>query len=405
MNYRPIHLFVAIIYMILAGSIHCHAQAITLFPTTAADCYRIPSILQLTDGTLVAFTDYRFGKGDTGSGRIDILYKTLGASGVWSESKMAMQGDGHKAETISYAYGDAATVTDRETGHVLLMAAAGSVSYHHSTTAQPLRIARTMGTPGCGDLIRWTAPTDETQPIYSLFPEAKRIFFGSGRICQSRQVKHGTHYRLYAALCTNLGSLVVYSDNFGICWHALGGSEARPAPDGDEPKCEELPDGSVLLSCRQSRGGQRYYNIFTYTDTHAATGSWATVATTDLPGITNGSATNGEVLIVPAVRTADGKPVHLLLQSVPTNKRNNVTIYYKQIASRDTYASPAILATGWEGSYQVSQTSSAYSTMIQTQKGDIAFLYEENEKHSGYDIQYQQLSLPTITGQAYRFRP
>ena len=100
-----------------------------------------------------------------------------------------------------------------------------------------------------------------------------RLFFASGRICQSSLVKHGSYYRIYSVLTTNRGSLVVYSDDFGGKWHPLGGSDACPAPQGDEAKIEELPDGSVLLSCRMYGG--RYFNIFRYSDAAGAQGGKA----------------------------------------------------------------------------------------------------------------------------------
>ena len=53
--------------------------------------------------------------------------------------------------------------------------------------------------------------------------------------------------------------------------------------------------------------------------------------------------------------------------------------------------------------YQISDTWSAYSTMIQLRNGDIAFYHEES--HNGmddtYDMIYQELSVDTITSGRY----
>ena len=43
--------------------------------------------------------------------------------------------------------------------------------------------------------------------------------------------ERGAYYRIYSAVVTNEGSLVVYSDDFGGTWKPLGGADARPAPD------------------------------------------------------------------------------------------------------------------------------------------------------------------------------
>ena len=84
------------------------------------------------------------------------------------------------------------------------------------------------------------------------------------------------YYRLYAALWTrDNGNRVLYSDDFGETWNSLG-YEEFPAPNGNEPKCEELPDGTVVLSSRT--GGGRFFNFFTFTDINKAEGKWGTVA-------------------------------------------------------------------------------------------------------------------------------
>lgn len=93
-----------------------------------------------------------------------------------------------------------------------------------------------------------------------------KLFFSSGRICQSSKIKAGSHYRIYSALCTNIGNVVLYSDNFGRTWLPLGGADARPTLDGDEAKVVELPNGSVLLSSRSQKGNGRIFNIYTYTN-------------------------------------------------------------------------------------------------------------------------------------------
>ena len=83
----------------------------------------------------------------------------------------------------------------------------------------------------------------------------------------------GHYYRLYAALCARPGgNRVVYSDDLGRTWQALGDIHTSPAPNGDEPKVEELPNGDVLLSSRVSGG--RLFNIFHYLSERNATGAW-----------------------------------------------------------------------------------------------------------------------------------
>ena len=177
----------------------------------------------------------------------------------------------------------------------------------------------------------------------------------------------------------------------------LGTPEVSCAPKGDEPKCEELPDGSVLLSSRKHGG--RFFNIYKYTDVRTAAGQWAeAVDSRQAPGgISNeGTPCNGEILIIPVRRTADGKKTILALQSIPAGpNRSNVSIYYKELTTPDTYQSPLAFASNWSEAYQVSDKGSAYSTMIQQADGRIAFFYEEEPQY--YQMVYRALNIQDIT--------
>ena len=117
---------------------------------------------------------------------------------------------------------------------------------------------------------------------------------------------------------------------------------------------------------------------------------------------------NGELLIVPVLRTSDGELMHLALQSVPRGKgRQRVTIYYKPLVDASDYDKPADFATGWKP-YQVTENYSAYSTMIALRNGNIAFFHEDcndNPGTSAYDLLFQQLSIETITDGEYASAP
>ena len=73
------------------------------------------------------------------------------------------------------------------------------------------------------------------ESIYSMFDKAsygpvKSMFMASGRIMQSKKVKVGDYYRIYAALLITIKSgvwinAVIYSDDFGHKWHLLGDLE------------------------------------------------------------------------------------------------------------------------------------------------------------------------------------
>ena len=383
----------------------------TVFDTnvTARHYYRIPAVVQLLDGSLLAIADDRHNTDtDIGSNRgIDIVGKVSQDNGkTWGEAFIIADGN-QRREGFDNSHGDAAAVADRETGKLLIMCASGKQGFLASTLANPLRVGRYTSEDG----VTWTGG-EVTDYIYGIFadcPEVNALFFSSGRICQSNRIKQGSHYRIYSAVDgpMGVGCMVLYSDDFGETWQALGGPAARPtiAPFGDEAKVEELPDGNVLLSCRskQTATSGRLFNIYDY-----ATGSWGEMAVSNDPEsgtFSEDCSCNGELLIVPVIRASDHRAMHLALQSVPRGPgRQRVSIYYKALLDAEDYDEPLDFSWGWQ-SYQVTENYSAYSTMIATTDGDIAFLLEDCNDNEGstsaYDIVYKRLTINTITGGRY----
>lgn len=421
--------------------------------------YRIPAILN-QNGTLWAFTDDRSNVsstvswGDIGCGEISIIAKKSTDNGAtWSSSTTVAEGKS-SASDFYKAHGDAAVVCDREDPtKMLVMCASGEKSYGSSTVGvtesgsgwnktyelnldNAIRVGKYTSTDGGAT---WSGD-DVTKKIYGIWDTkttgwlgqttgynttVQKLFFSSGRICQSARIKNGSNYRLYAALCTNEGSLVVYSDDFGETWSALGGTGDRPVSDGDEAKIEELPNGNILISSRPRNGSGRYFNIFKYTDQSSASGSWGSYSTSNSSSggtYAYNNWTNGEILLVPAMAKDSNVPVYIALQSVPagntsnsidqnTYKRSNVSIYWKVLSSTSDLDAPSDFTNGWTR-YEVSSTTSAYSSMVLDNNGNVAFIYEENAINttiggSGnmdyYDIQFKSLPLSTITGGAYTY--
>ncbi len=390
-----------------------------LFDTETAEIpYRIPAIAATAEtGRLIAVNGYLVCGTDIGYGQVDLHYRLSEDNGAtWSETKVMAEGNGIKGDP-KCGYGDPAIVADRESENdVLVISVTGNTVYSQATRQNPNRIARHYSHDGG---LTWDEPEEITEDIYQLFDEGHQVqsmFVGSGKICQSQTVKVGSHYRLYAALCAKPnGNRVIYSDDFGKTWKPLGGASALPVPSGDEPKCEELPDGRVLISSRC--GGGRYYNIYSFTNTATAEGEWGqqTYSSSSNKGIAiGGNSTNGEILIVPAVRNEDGAEVYVALQSVPmAASRSNVGIFYKELAEAADWTDEASFAGNWDGSYQVSTTTSAYSTMCLQKDDKIGFFFEENYRYigqkdghnnDGYDGIYTPISLEQITEKAYSIK-
>ena len=379
--------------------------------STSSIPYRIPALAQAKNGDLIALSDYRQGKSDIGFGAVDIHARISRDNGATWGKEFCIAGSNAISGSDSEYYGDASIVADSESDEVLVMLVSGTVGFTVSTREDPIRMKYARASyNAASDQWTWTAPVDITTTIYDKIPTAKALFFTSGKICQSKMIKVGSHYRIYSGLCvrtTSGGSTnynyVLYSDDFGETWNVLGNSNTPAVSSGDECKCEELPNGNVVLSTRVAKG--RIFNIFTYTNQEKATGSWGSQhnPSANDNGIYYSSdynPCNGEILLVDAIRNSDYTPVRLALQSIAFN-RSNQYIYYKGLETESDYNTPVSFSKNWEGSYQVSNMSSCYSTMVLQNCDRIGFYYEDTSYNSGYDMVYYRYPLETITNGAY----
>lgn len=384
--------------------------------------YRIPALAQTRKGTLLAACDYRYSKSDVGWNnrnglwQIDVVMKRSTDHGrTWSEQECVACGNENAIDTVRTAYGDPGIVADRTSDNVLLHCVAGKTSYQGATRHNPQHAIFFHSQDGG---LTWDNGTDLTEMIHGLYDgklpnggNADGLFLTSGRIMQSRYVRKGQFFRLYIAHpirqrgVNRCGTFVIYSDDFGHTWNVLGNPATAPSIAQDESKIEELPDGSVLLSCRDAAGGRRF-NVFTYTNALEGTGTWGREV---MPENMTGkyvNACNGEVLILPAKRNVDGRKLFVILQSVPLSaRRDSVGFFYKELATRDDYSSPERLGNNWMKGLCVTSESSCYSTMVDMDNGRIGFLYEVRGFDGGYDIEFKNLSLEIITKGAYRQLP
>ena len=376
--------------------------------------YRIPAIATTANGYVFAINDYRPCGNDIGYGEVDLVMRHSTAAGSdwdghsWTESVTIADGLGHINDGIwKMGFGDPAIVADRESNEILVMSVCGNRTCWDGTYGagteespeNPNRMARLYikYNDATGE---WVVgePEEVTYDIYPLFKDsegnvhAASMFIGAGRIAQSSKIKVGTHYRIYCAVWTvtmtqrQHHNYALYSDDFGKTWHVLGelGYDNCPSKWGNEPKCEELPDGSVLLSSRKGYG--RYFNVFRYTNVETGEGAWVGEVATDAMGDLKWGAnsTNGEPLRIGNV----------LFQSAPTGEgRSDVSVFYKVLSNDPADYTPTKLSKGWT-EIEISDEESAYSSMTILPDGNIGLFYEEAP--GGYSMVYVPLELKKI---------
>ena len=372
--------------------------------------YRIPAVGQAANGDLIFVSDYRYSHADIGSNtQLDLKYRKKYADGHWgTEQTLA-----HYIQSPFCAFGDPCIVCDRTSNRVMVTSCCGNIGFPTGTHENHQGWAQWYSTDN-GET--WSEHhVDISKQVMDQVDQRTgctlaSFFIGSGKISQSHIIKKGQYYRLYCSSNTRINNpsggiskmnFVWYSDDFGETWTMLGTPDETPIDGGDEPKADELPDGSVVVSSRDSG---RIFNIFHYTDYENAKGYWGTQMTSSSNNSgCYGTGCNGEILIVPVMKKSDSSKTYLALQSIPAaSDRRNVSIYWKELTDFTKYRNASELAPNWT-KFQVSGTTSAYSTMCQLKDGDIAFFYEENSHNDGYDMVYKKFTIEAITEDAYEF--
>ncbi len=370
------------------------------------DYYRIPALATLKDGTLLAVTDIRYtAPSDLGHGHaLNLLIKRSTDNGEnWSEEKLIT----NAPNSGSNGYGDAAIVADRESDKVLILCVYGDIKYQQGSSSHHQSVKQFVSDDGGQNFTE----KDITDTIYGFNNSWVSLFFGSGRIMQSRYIKVGSHYRIYSALLSkSYGNAVLYSDDFGDTWKVLGNADTSPVSDGDEAKVEELPDGNVVISSRRSGWDTdpgRLFNIFTYSGTEA--GAWASPA--KICELGKGRGTNGEIFVIKAQKKDTHEPAYLVLQSMPAGidtdkERTKVSIYWRELQNQNQIDLADFSDKNQWNQYLVEEGFSAYSTMTPLRDGGIGFLYEQKSgnktnRDDQYDIVFKNLPIHKITGGEY----
>lgn len=331
--------------------------------------WRIPALLQLSDGTLLATTDKRKYNETDLPEDIDIVsrYSTDGGL-TWSEPVTIAEGKGYKK-----GYGDA-VIVEAANGDVVCGFVGGNGLWASSASDPQwsyITISHDKGRT-------WEEPKNVTDLLWgSNCDNAERkafthSFFGSGNGLRLTRGEHAGRIMFVAAMGSGnqLHNYAVYSDDNGATWTV----SERAFSNGDEAKVVELNDGRVLMSVRQS--GYRGYSISTDGgETWGAQSNWNEI---------NTNACNGDIIRYTA--TDQGFNKDRLLHSIPnSSSRQNVSIFISYDEGET-----------WPTVKSICPYNSVYSSLTILPDGTIGAYVEENPE-GACSLYFMNFSLEWLT--------
>lgn len=322
--------------------------------------WRIPALLQLSDGTLIAVNDRRNDSEEDQPGCVDVVCRYSTDNGqTWSEPGYIARNQGYM-----HGVGDPG-LAELPDGTVVCVFFGGEWGYR-SSLANPQRsyvcFSHDHGRT-------WDMPQEITSLL--LGPKAKNpqcvdchaSFFSSGNHLVLKNGKNKGRL-LIANVCRYKGdegytNHVVYTDDGGKNWEV---SDAVIREKGDEAKMVELPDGAILMSIRAS-GDRLWAKSYDGGETWNEFGKWPDIHVTSC---------NGDMIAYNDT---------LLLHSIPLSmQRENVSI----MMSKDN-------GMTWSQSKIIMHGPSQYSSLTRLADGTIGAYIEKNTK--GVELWFENFSL------------
>ena len=329
--------------------------------------WRIPAMLQLSDGTLLAVNDKRNLTEEDLPGEIDVVrrYSTDGGE-TWSEMAYIAQNGG-----FIHGYGDPG-LAELEDGTVVCTFTSGE-NFTRSCVENPQRsffaVSKDFGRT-------WSEPQEFTSTVWG--PESANpylnTFTSSFTASGNSLVLHSGPHKgrlLVANACSrgggwgDLSTFAIRTDDGGASWNVSGPAALGC---GDESKMVELKDGRILMSIRHA--GQR---LHTYSNDWGET--WEEPTPWD---DVTGCACNGDM-----IRYNDD----VLLHSVPVSDglRENICI----LLSFDEGQS-------WTKGRSICPGPGQYSSITVLKDGTVGVFFEKNT--NGVELWYENVSLDWIQG-------
>ena len=328
--------------------------------------YRIPALLTLKNGNILAFADKRYnGAGDLPN-KIEVMVKISTNNGTnWTDEKRVTP----ISTSTMDGNGDTGCVLDRKTGDVLALVAAGQ-GFLKSTSNDPIRIKVVRSKDG-GE--SWLAPVDITSQVYGAGCKDltrrnwQAAFVTSGNGLQMRNGRIIFVLNVRQTTSAFVENYILYSDDGGYKWRVSRGSPKNPK-GGNEAKVVELNDGSLLMHIRwtPNRLQSRSYD-------YGETWTEATVI-----GSLPASSSNGDLIVYTSTKNGyDKDRLITLVDSRAWNGRPSgypgVPVFYVSYDEGMT----------WTNKKTLYQNAAGYSSLAILKDGSIGILAELGSSWNG----------------------
>lgn len=331
-------------------------------------CFRIPAIVESTNGVLLAFAEGRkHSCSDTGD--IDLVLKrSVDGGQTWSQL-ITVWDDGDNV------CGNPAPIVDQVTGQIVLVFC-GNLGEDREKdiidgNSKDTRKVYVMSSKDDG--LTWSVPQDITSSVkhsdwtwYATGP-CHGIQLQSGKY-KNRLVVSANHM---VAVTKAFHSQVIYSDDFGKTWK-LGGVVSQPG--GNESSVVELGNGSLMLNMRNYNREESKTRSYVISFDGGETWSDMKYSPELIEPVCQGSTLN---------YLKQGKITDNILFSNPasTDERENMTIRLSKDDGKT-----------WPYSFLVYPGPSAYSDLVVLKNAGIGLLYEYGSQDAYEKIGFSVVS-------------
>ena len=215
--------------------------------------YRIPGLALTKSGSLLAVYDIRYDHAGDLPANIDVgVSRSIDGGQSWEPMRVAID-MGDDPQHGHDGVGDPAILVDPKSGRIWIAAlwSHGNRSWHGSGPGvKPDETGQLVLVHSDDDGKTWSKPVSITEQVKD---PAWRLFFngpGAGIVLRDGTLVFAAQYR---AADGKPWSTLIYSRDGGATWRKGSGVKS----DTTEAQVAELDDGSIMINCRDNRGGAR----------------------------------------------------------------------------------------------------------------------------------------------------